>query len=418
MTVAVATRPRAANTAPQAEAAFEAGHPASTLARIEIFRDMAAAAPDWKALERGDAFKTPYQAFEFLDLWQRHIGAGEGVSPFIVTGFDAAGAPLFVLPFGRRRGAAGLTVVEFLGGKHSNFNMGLWRADFLGALTATDLEAVVDALRGHADVVVLGNQPLAWAGRDNPLALLPHQASPSFGFSGPLTRDFEALFNERTSAVGRRKMRKKERTLGEYGTVTFSRASDDADIRRVADDFFTQKSARMRAIGLPDVFAAQDVRDFVTAGALATTADGSRLIELYTLSLDDTIVATMGGVCADGRFSAMFSSIIHGRYGTESPGEQLLVRVVRDCCERGLHTFDLGVGEANYKSLFCEADAMFDSYWPLSTKGRAFAAARRGFAASKRAVKQNPLLWKIIVAGRRAKAKLTMAKLPKADKPA
>ncbi|MBS0535549.1 MAG: GNAT family N-acetyltransferase [Proteobacteria bacterium] len=414
MTVAVATRPRAAGTAPQATPA--AGNPSSTLARIEIFRDMAAAEPFWRALERGGAFRTPYQAFDFLDLWQRHIGAGEGVVPFIVTGFDAAGAPLFVLPFGRRRGAAGLCVIEFLGGKHSNFNMGLYRGDFLGALTVADLERVLAALRGEADVVVLGNQPLAWAGRDNPLALLPHQPSPSFGFSGPLTRDFEALFNERTSTVGRRKMRKKERTLAGFGDVSFARASDGSDIRRVAEDFFTQKSARMRAIGLPDVFAAQDVRDFVTAGALTPTADGSRLIELYTLSVDDTIVATMGGVCADGRFSAMFSSIIHGRYGTESPGEQLLVRVVRDCCERGLHTFDLGVGEANYKSLFCEADAMFDSYWPLSAKGQAFAAARRGFAAAKRAVKQNPVLWKLIVTARRAKARLTKAdKTDKAD---
>ena len=405
MSVVAATRPPAADTAPRASVR---GSAAAALARIEIFRDMAAAEPFWRALERGGAFKTPYQAFDFLDLWQRHMGAGEGVTPFIVTGFDAAGKAVFVLPFGRRRGAAGLRVVEFLGGKHANFNMGLWRADFLGALTALDLEAVRGALRGEADVVILGNQPLAWAGRDNPFALLPHQASPSFGFAGPLTRDFEALFNERTSAVGRRKMRKKERTLAEAGTVTFARATSEHDIRRVAEDFYAQKSARMRAIGLPDVFAAQDVRDFVTAGAL-TPADGSRLIELYTLSVDATIVAPMGGVCADGRFSAMFSSIIHGRFGTESPGEQLLVRVVRDCCERGLHTFDLGVGEASYKSMFCEAEPMFDSYWPLSARGRAFAAARRGFAAAKRAVKQNPYLWKVIVAARRIKARLTKA---------
>ena len=219
--------------------------------------------------------------------------------------------------------------------------------------------------------------------------------------------DFEALFETRTSALSRRKMRKKERTLAGIGEVTFARAATEADIRRVAEDFFTQKSARMRAIGLPDVFAAQDVRDFVSAGALTPTPAGSRLIELYTLSVGDTIIATMGGVCADGRFSAMFSSIIHDRFKTESPGEQLLVRVVRDCCERGLHTFDLGVGEASYKSMFCDPDPMFDSDWPLTAKGRAFALMHRGFAAAKRAVKQNPALWNVIVAARRIKARLT-----------
>lgn len=400
MNVAVVSRPpvtREAQLSPEG---------APRIARVEIVRDMAAARPHWLALEQHGCFMTPYQAFDFLDLWQRHIGAGEGVEPFIVIALDAAGKPLLLLPFGRRRRAAGLRTIEFLGGKHANFNMGLWRADCLAAVTAQDLQGLFAHLAGEADVVSLANQPLMWAGRDNPLALMPHQPSPSFGFSGPLQSDFEALFNERTSAVGRRKMRKKERTLAGFGEVTFARAETDVDIRRVAEDFFTQKSARMRAIGLPDVFAAQDVRDFVMAGALTPTPAGSRLIELYTLSVDDTIVATMGGVNAGGRFSAMFSSIIHDRFKTESPGEQLLVRVVGDCCARGLHTFDLGVGEASYKSLFCDADPMFDSTWPLSAKGSAMALARRGFAALKRAVKQNPYLWKIIVAARRIKAKL------------
>ncbi len=189
--------------------------------------------------------------------------------------------------------------------------------------------------------------------------------------------------------------------------MRFERAASEADILRVAEDFFEQKSTRMRAIGLPDVFAAQDVRDFITAGALATTANGDRLIELYTLSVGDTIVATMGGVCAGGRFSAMFSSIIHDRFKTESPGEQLLVRVVGDCCARGLHTFDLGVGEASYKSMFCDPEPMFDSTWPLTAKGRAFTMARRFYAAAKRAVKQNPALWNLIVAGRRIKARFS-----------
>lgn len=396
----IAVRPPVVDDAPPLAAA------APGFARIDIVRDMAAARPHWLALEQASCFMTPYQAFDFLDLWQRHIGAGEGVEPFIVVGFDEANAPAFLLPFGRWPMAGGLVAIEFLGGKHSNFNMGLWRTDVLASLTAATLNDIFAHLSGEADLVVLGNQPATWAGRDNPLALLPHQASPSFGFSGPLQRDFDALFDARTSTVGRRKMRKKERTLAGFGELSFARASTEADIHRVAEDFFTQKSARMRAIGLPDVFAAQDVRDFIMAGALAPTAYGDRLIELYTLSVGDTIVATMGGVCAGGRFSAMFSSIVHDRFKTESPGEQLLVRVVRDCCARGLHTFDLGVGEASYKSLFCDADPMFDTYLPLSAKGRAFALARRLAANAKRAVKQNPYLWKLIVAARRVKARL------------
>lgn len=377
----------------------------SRIARVEVFHDVASAAPHWCALERAGTLSTTYQTFDFLKLWQRHIGDGEGITPFIVTGFNAAGEPLFVWPLGRRK-MAGAQIVEFLGGKHANFNMGLWRRDVAAAITAADLQDVLAQLRGQADLMLLANQPTEWAGMANPFALLPRQASPSFGFSGPLSADFEALLNDRASAVSRRKMRKKERTLAGFGKLTFKRADGEAEIRRVLADFFEQKTARMRAIGLPDVFDASDVRQFITTAALTPTPHGDALIELYTLSVDDLIVATMGGIVGDGRFSAMFSSIIHGRFSTESPGEQLLVHLVRACCERGLHTFDLGIGEAQYKGLFCEADPMFDSYWPLSPAGRCLALALRGTANAKRAIKQNPQLWKLIVTLRRLRARL------------
>ena len=80
----------------------------------------------------------------------------------------------------------------------------------------------------------------------------------------------------------------------------------------------------------------------------------------------------------------------------------MLVHLVRHCCERGLHTFDLGIGEANYKGLFCpDAEPMFDSYWPLTPAGRRVAVVFRVVAAAKRAIKQQPLLWSMIVKLRR-----------------
>jgi CelD/BcsL family acetyltransferase involved in cellulose biosynthesis len=378
------------------------------IARVAVYDDFAAAEPHWRALEQPGRLSTPYQSFDFLRLWHQNIGAASGVTPCIVVGFNAAQEPLLLLPFGRRALFGAMRVVEFLGGKHANFNMALWRSDVAAHITEAGLREVLSHLRGQADLTMLVNQPLAWAGQNNPFALLPQQSSPSFGFSGALSQDFEALLAERASAVTRRKMRKKERTLAGFGAVTFQRAGSDAEIRHVLEDFFAQKSARMRAIGLPDVFDAEGVHRFITAAALTPTPQGGRLIELYTLSLDGVIVATMGGVVADGRFSAMFSSIIHGRYATESPGEQLLVHIVRQCCERRLHTFDLGIGEAQYKGLFCSnADPMFDSYWPFSPAGRAVAFGLRSAAAVKRSIKQNPALWKLIVSARRLKGRLT-----------
>jgi len=46
----------------------------SRIARLEIFDDMAAAEPHWRALEGTQTLATPYQGYDFLSHWQRHVG--------------------------------------------------------------------------------------------------------------------------------------------------------------------------------------------------------------------------------------------------------------------------------------------------------------------------------------------------------
>ena len=379
------------------------------IAEVAVFADMAAVEPHWRALEQTCALATPYQHYDFLKLWQRHVGAAGGVSPFIVVGFNPFGTPLFLWPLGLRH-VAGLRVAEFLGGKHANFNMALWRSDVAAHVEAGDLRAVLRQLGGRADMLKLVNQPLTWGGSTNPFALLPHQRAANYAFSGGLIPDFDALLRARTNATARKKMRKKERTLAGYGNVRFARAEGARDIRHTLDVFFKQKSARMRAQGLHDVFADPNVRRFVEDAATTARPDGKPLIELYALSVDDMIVATMGGIVGRGRFCAMFNSITMGRYAVESPGEQLIVQLVRQCCERGLSTFDLGIGEARYKNLFCgDAEPLFDSFLPLNPAGWLPAASYRAAAAGKRAIKQRASLWSLVKAIRRLRARLSTA---------
>src|SRR5689334_9812583 len=102
------------------------------LARLEVLHTMTAAEPSWRWLENGPALSTPYQRFELLAAWQRHVGTRSGVEPAIVVGFDPQGQPLFVWPFGRMRKGP-LTIMGFLGSKHANFNLPLWRRDFLAS---------------------------------------------------------------------------------------------------------------------------------------------------------------------------------------------------------------------------------------------------------------------------------------------
>ncbi len=377
------------------------------IARVAIFDDMAMAEPHWRALECGNSLATPYQGYDFLESWQRHVGAGCGITPFIVVGFNAIGAPLFLWPLGRRI-LSGLRVVEFLGGKHANFNMAVWQRDAVAKIGIGKLRAVLDELAGQADILRLINQPLSWAGTTNPFALLPQQKSPNCGFSGALAPDFEALLHARTNATARKKMRKKERMLASYGEVRFERARGVHDVRRVLDAFFKQKSARMKALGIRDVFTAPGVRRFIESGATEHVKGLEPPIELYALSVNDIIVATMGGITGNGRFCAMFNSITQGPYAVESPGEQLILNLVQSCCERGLATFDLGIGEAHYKTLFCgDTEPLFDSYLPLTAAGRLLAETFALAASVKRAIKSSPVLWSVVCALRRLRAWLT-----------
>ena len=379
------------------------------IARVEIIEDMAEAEPHWRALEEGDSLRTPYQRYDFLRLWQRHVGSATGITPFIVVGFSAEGTPLFLWPLGRRR-LGGLRVAEFLGGKHANFNMAIWRRDVAERIGADDLRAVLERLVGRADLLRLTSQPLTWAGATNPFGLLPHLRSANYGYSGALTSDYDALLRARTNSATRKKMRKKERALASFGAVRFEQAADDSDVRRVLDVFFKQKSARMRLLGIPDAFAAPGVRRFIEAAANEHVDDGRPLLELYALSVGDIIVATFGGTAGGGRFCGMFNSIIQDRFAAESPGEQLLTHVVRHCCERGLDTFDLGIGESSYKLLFCsDAEPLFDSHLPLGAGGRLLSVGYGIAARCKRTIKVHIVLWALARFLRRQRARLSRA---------
>src|SRR5262249_44716961 len=144
---------------------------AGALARVEVFTDMAAAEPCWRQLEQEAALVTPYQRYDLLAAWQRHAGAHSGVLPFIVVGFDATDRPLFLWPLGRTQSGP-LRIASFLGSKHANFNIGLWRREAL-TMGAQEIRAVLAGLSSRGvDLVMLLRQPPTWDGMTNPLAAI------------------------------------------------------------------------------------------------------------------------------------------------------------------------------------------------------------------------------------------------------
>jgi CelD/BcsL family acetyltransferase involved in cellulose biosynthesis len=161
MTMAAAVEGRTAQTPAWSEP--------GRIAAVDILAVLGQAETIWREFEEQQQSHTPYQRFDFLAT-------------------DAERRPLLLLPLGRRYG---MNIANFMGGKHSTFNMALWNGEFAATATRSDMEALISmiAQRREADVLALHRQPLRWRDQPHPIALLPSAGcdcayEPRAGFRG------------------------------------------------------------------------------------------------------------------------------------------------------------------------------------------------------------------------------------------
>ncbi len=368
---------------------------ASRIASVELVGDLHEAETVWRGLEQSNQFSTPYQRFDFLSAWQRQVGERQGVRPFIVIAYDKDRQPLLLLPLGVKR-ESGVRVARFLGGKHATFNMALWRKDFASTATQADLDALMSGIRARAqaDVLALTQQPRRWTDLQNPFALLPHQ--PSANDCPLLTMAPGAPPASRVSNSFRRRLKGKERKLQTLPGYGYRLATSDAEIKRLLDWFFTIKPQRMAAQKLPNVFADPGIEDFIRDACATKLAGGGHAIEIHALECDEEVIAIFAGVADASRFSMMFNTYTLSGNAKYSPGLILMRDIIDHYAERGTVSLDLGIGSDDYKRLFCKDDEpIFDSFVPLSIRGRVAAAALSSLMRAKRLVKQTPALMQI-----------------------
>ena len=246
------------------------------------------------------------------------------------------------------------------------------------------------------DLVALFNQPLTWDSVPNPFSLLPHQTSVDTSARLSLHR---TTMNDVLSSSMRSRLRSKERKLQVLSGYRYLQAATDEDIDRLLDTFFALKSSHMAAQGLGNVFADPGVAEFLREACRHKLPNGRRLIEIHALEGGGEVLALFGIIADDYRFSSMFNTYTRGENGRHSPGLVLLTHLVADSVARGLRSFDLGVGRAHYKSFFCrEPEPLFDTFLPLTQRGRLAAAAFGMAFAIKRVIKQNHALWSAVQA--------------------
>jgi CelD/BcsL family acetyltransferase involved in cellulose biosynthesis len=363
-----------------------------SIARVDILTDLAAAEPVWRALEAKGGFSTPYQRYDFCRAWQNSAGRDEHVSPLLVVAVDAEQRPLLLLPLALTQSYS-LRVAAFMGGKHTTFNMGLWDRDFAAVATRADLDGLLADLRQQApaDVLALTQQPLAWRGMANPLALWPHQ--PSVNGCPVLVMPPSAAAPDLISSSFRKRLRSKEKKLQALPGYRYAIATDDAEITHLLDWFFQVKPLRMAEQRLPNVFAEPGVEAFVREACMTRLTSGHRAIDIHALCCDEEVIALFAGVADDDRFSMMFNTYTLSPHAHWSPGLILMRHIIDHYAGRGYRALDLGIGSDDYKRLFCKDDEpIFDSFIALTARGRLAAMALAAINRGKHVVKHSPAL--------------------------
>jgi CelD/BcsL family acetyltransferase involved in cellulose biosynthesis len=364
---------------------------ARNLSRVEVYENPGDALLAWTELE-AIAPASAYQTRKWLMPWIESIGRPRGICPMIVVAHGTNDSPVALFPFGIVQQGS-VRLANFLGGRDSNLNLGLIRPDthLDKSGTAWLLRAATLKARLKPDAFILSNQPRSWGGVPNPLVLLHHQRSPSECHSATLYPNGANFVDERLSADTRKKLRKKRNKLSELGPVSHIVASNSDDVARIIDAFFAQKLERFRQKNILSDFEAPETRQFLLRSCLDGLASGDPAIELHALVTGDRIVAVYAGTLHRGRFHAMINSFDPDpEVARTSPGDLLLMSMMQMMCDRGCRIFDLGIGEARYKSVWCDqSEPLLDTLYGITLKGQAYVLRESARLRLKRYVKQN-----------------------------
>ena len=295
--------------------------------RLELFDEFTAAEPLWRRLEVGDPLATPYQRFAWINHWFENVGRPAGLAPLVAAGIDRDGEPLFIIPLIREL-RYGCTIARFGGGSHSNLNMGIWRTDIAANLTAPQVIGLLGevARARDIDLFALLGQPPVWRGARNPFATLPRRPSPDDVYAGAFG-PAGSQFAPRLPSV----MRKKARKLTKLDGYRYIKAATPNDVDRILAAFRLQKAARFARQGIRNVFDEPGVADFIRAACLDGIGESRPVIELHALEGGGEMLAIVGAVADNDRFSVMFNSITDTDYARMSPGIILMADIIAAC---------------------------------------------------------------------------------------
>ena len=368
---------------------------AATEVRTALHDDLASVERDWRAFEQV-ADGTVFQSFDWVSLWQQHIGRRVGVRPVVVTGRDSHGQLLFLLPLSIEHGALARRLT-FLGAALCDYNGPLLAPDFGARIDAARFRDVWSEILGRLqshpdygfDVVHFDKMQRTVGPQPNPFFGLGVIAHANGAYLTKLGTDWESFYADKRSSATRRRDRTKRRKLGEFGEVKFVTAEGASELSATLETLMDQKSKSFAAMGVTNIFALPGYSDFYHA---LSRMQG--FVHVSRLDVGNEAAAANLGLIFRGSYYHLLASYNGGELSKFGPGAAHLHDLLRYAMQRSCQAFDFTIGDERYKQEWSDGHiVLFDHISPASVRGTVAAAKLYAIGRTKHFIKQNPALW-------------------------
>jgi len=352
---------------------------------FSIHNSLAAVESEWRRFER-IAEGTPFQTYEWLAAWYRHIGIRDSAVPAVVVGRFAGGETAFILPLAIDSRRA-LRRLRWLGQDLCDYNAPLLSRDFSQRVTPSDFLALWRTLHGKMqsdpqlrhDWMEFEKMPETIGAQINPFALFELTPNADSAHIAHFNSDWETFYRAKRSSATRRHDRSKRRRMAQFGDMRFVTAVDPNDARTTLETLMSQKSLSLARKGIPDMFARPGYRAFFLD--IGSNPAARHLVHVSRIEIGATYAAANFAIVFGDCYFHILSSHCDGRLAHFGPGALHLRELMTHAIGRGLRRFDFTIGDERYKSEWCDERLRLYDYsaaatwrgWPSS----ALSAARR-----------------------------------------
>jgi len=367
---------------------------------VSIHKDFAAVESEWQSFQ-ASAEATPFQSFEWLSAWQRHIGAPEGVVPAIVVGRFSDGQTAFILPLAieTRRNAKRLC---WLGQELGDYNAPLLARDFSQRVAAGRFLALWEELQRQMqsapelryDWIEFEKMPQTVGVQINPFTHLNVAPNANNAYITQLGDDWDTFYRAKRSSATRRRDRAKRKRMSEFGEIRFITDAAPDDVRQTLDTLWVQKKRIFARRGIADMFAKPGYRDLFND--FASNPQTQHLVHVSRVEIGDSTAAANFALIFGDCYYHLLSSYCDSEVTRLGPGALHLRELLAYAIKTGRRLFDFTIGDEPYKMEWSDLRLKLFDYSAAATwRGAPPNSASIVRRQIKRFIKQTPLLWRL-----------------------